>query len=162
MTTTSQRSASSLHRPSGFAGRGWIALLSLVVGLVLWLPTEASAQSGFVLVAHPDVPVDSIEVDTASKIFLQKERRWSDGTTIHPVTLAVSDVREEFAQVVHNRSELDLRKHWQRQIFTGRGSPPLERPSNAAVLEYVRSTPGAIGYISSGARTSGVKVLQLR
>ncbi|MDY7093485.1 MAG: phosphate ABC transporter substrate-binding protein [Acidobacteriota bacterium] len=106
--------------------------------------------------------MSSIDVDTASKIFLQKERRWSDGTTIHPVTLAVSEVREEFSQAVHNRSELDLRKHWQRQIFTGRGSPPLERPSDAAVLEYVRTTPGAIGYISSGTRASGVKVLQLR
>jgi ABC-type phosphate transport system substrate-binding protein len=149
-------------QPSWAAGHCWVALLGILVGLTLLTPTTASAQSGFVVVAHPDVPVSSIDMDMASKIFLQKERRWSDGTTIHPVTLAVSEVREEFAQVVHHRSELDLRKHWQRQIFTGRGSPPLERPNDAAVLEYVRSTPGAIGYISPGARANGVKVIQLR
>ena len=40
--------------------------------------------------------------------------------------------------------------------------PPLERTTDAEVLEYVPSTPGAIGYVSAGAELGAqVKVLSV-
>ena len=36
------------------------------------------------------------------------------------------------------------------------------RASDDEVLAFVRATPGAIGYVSAGASTSGVKVITVR
>ena len=36
------------------------------------------------------------------------------------------------------------------QIFSGRANPPPARASDADVLTYVRSNPGAIGYVAGG------------
>jgi len=44
-------------------------------------------------------------------------------------------------------------------IFSGKGIPPPEKPYDADVVAFVRETPGAVGYVSSGADTSSVKVV---
>lgn len=138
------------------------ALASVAVMVTLFAAPPADAQDRFVLVAHADVPVDSIEREVLSQAFLQKSVRWSDGTPIRPVSLNVQRVRETFAQAVLGKSDLELKKYWQRQIFTGRGSPPPDRSTDEEVLDFVRQTPGAVGFVSAGTRTTGVKVLQLR
>jgi hypothetical protein len=50
----------------------------------------------------------------------------------------------------------------QQRIFAGRGLPPPELESDEAVLRYVRSRPGAVGYVSERAELGGVKVLGVR
>ena len=48
-----------------------------------------------------------------------------------------------------------VESYWQQQIFAGKEVPPAAKPSDEEVLAYVRSTPGAIGYVSAGASTTG-------
>ncbi|MCB1054509.1 MAG: hypothetical protein KDD11_03235 [Acidobacteria bacterium] len=139
--------------------------MALVTALLFVIaPIARAAQYRFVLVANRSVPVESLDRSEVSDIFLSQEAHWSDGSVVKPVTLRTAEVREEFAKVIHGKDDLQLRKHWQRQIFTGRGSPPPERPSDEALLDYVARTPGAIGYVSANARidSSSVKVVALR
>jgi hypothetical protein len=42
-----------------------------------------------------------------------------------------------------------IAEFWRQQIFSGRNVPPVEKASDSEVLEFVRSNPGAIGYVSS-------------
>jgi hypothetical protein len=141
----------------------WIPKVVLVAVLlsILVATFPATAGPNFLLVAHEDVPGVSIDQNTAAKAFLHRGARWDNGLPIRPVTLATQEVREEFARVIHGKTDLELRKHWQRQVFTGRSSPPLERPNDEAVLDYVRHTPGAIGFVSLDAEPAGVKILHL-
>lgn len=147
--------------PAGARAALWAGCIALLLGLAPW---AGAAQYRFVLVANRSVPVDSLERSEVAAIFLSQNAHWDDGSAVKPVTLRTSDVREEFAQVVHGKDDLALRKHWQRQIFTGRGTPPPERPNDEAILDYVARNPGAIGYVSSGAKidTSAVKIVALR
>jgi len=62
---------------------------------------------------------------------------------------------------VHQRRVQAVLHYWQQQVFSGRGHPPPVLPSDAAVIEYVARTPGAIGYVSSGIRLTTVKPLRL-
>jgi hypothetical protein len=39
--------------------------------------------------------------------------------------------------------------------------PPPEKASDAEIVAFVRDTPGAIGYVWSGADASGVKVVAI-
>ena len=48
--------------------------------------------------------------------------------------------------------------YWNTQYFQG-VSPPYVLASEDAVLEFVATTPGSIGYVSTRALNGGVKVL---
>ena len=52
-----------------------------------------------------------------------------------------------------------VNSYWQQQVFSGRASPPVVKPSDAEVVAYVAATPGAIGYVAADATVAGVKVL---
>ena len=52
-----------------------------------------------------------------------------------------------------------VKSYWNQQIFSGRDVPPVEKKSDAEVLTFVRSTPGAIGYVSDAAAVDGVRVV---
>ena len=64
-----------------------------------------------------------------------------------------------FSQEILGRSLDMVESHWQAQVFSGRGTPPTGVANDQAVLDFVRRTPGAVGYVSRGASTSGVKVI---
>lgn len=105
----------------------------------------------FVVVVHIDNPVDSISSDELSRIFLKKIRQWESGRTIQVVEQrAAARVRAAFTEEIHRRSVPAVAAYWQQQIFSGRAVPPPERSSDNDILDYVRSSRDAIGYISAG------------
>ena len=56
-------------------------------------------------------------------------------------------MREEFSRAIHGKSLAYVTRYWHRVIFAGRGVPPDELASDAAVIELVKNQRGAIGYI---------------
>ena len=145
-------------------------LRSLSLAVFGWMlvalgPLADGQQQAFMVIAHSTLDESSLPKEGLSDYFLKKKTKWPDGSEIHPVDLNIRDVREAFSKEVHKRSFSAIKKYWQRQIFTGRGTPPLEKASVADVLDYVSSTPGAIGYLPSGTRLPAgdlVKVIELR
>jgi ABC-type phosphate transport system substrate-binding protein len=144
-------------------------LLLVPCGLVLLsAPPGALAAAnppagGFRLVVHPEVDAPALARKLVADMFLKKTTRWPDGTPVAPVDLRFgSSVRERFSQQVLLRSAFAVRNYWQQRIFTGRGVPPPELDSDEAVVRYVQSRRGAVGYVSESAATSGVKVVGVR
>jgi len=118
--------------------------------------------AGFKVVAHPSVPVASLSRIALSAAFLKKTEKWPDGTPVVPVDQAHdSPLRETFSRGVHERSVAMIDAFWQKQVFSGRATPPLTKAGDAEVVAYVRSIPGAIGYVSTGADSSGLKEIRL-
>jgi hypothetical protein len=84
-----------------------------------------------------------------SDIFLKKVTFWDDKQMIYPVDLSDHlPLRKQFSEEIHNRPLSAVKNYWQQMIFSGRGVPPLELPSEAAVIDYVLKHTNAIGYIS--------------
>ncbi|MEM8934744.1 MAG: hypothetical protein AAGE94_26345, partial [Acidobacteriota bacterium] len=105
------------------------------------------AVEGFLLVAHPDVPVRSIDRVDLSAIFLKKVDQWADGTAVTLLEpLRESPTHETFAREVHGRSVRAIGAYWQRMIYAGQATPP-EALEQHELLQRVASTPGAIGYV---------------
>ncbi len=136
-------------------------LLAVLVTAPFFGPGAVEAQ-GFQVVAHSSVPVSEITKSELSRVFQKRSNR-IQGTAVVPVDLGRdSAVRESFSQAVHGRSASAIESFWQQQVFSGREVPPDQMASDAAVLAFVNSTPGAIGYVSSGASVSGgAKVLRI-
>jgi ABC-type phosphate transport system substrate-binding protein len=118
----------------------------------------------FRVVVHKANPVSSLTRAELSAIFMRRVRSWPDGTEIRPVDhRAEARVRERFSWTVHGKSVAYVIRYWQRLIFAGRGIPPPEVRSGAAVMELVRANRGAIGYVDGTTPLGGdLKVIEVR
>lgn len=136
--------------------------LRLAMGCALLVMTcgVTFAQQGFQVIVHEANPTTLLNTDELSDLFLKKKARWKNGNTVDPVDQAVgSEVRAKFSDAVHRRSTASVKSFWQRQIFSGSGTPPVELENDSAVIAYVRDHPNAVGYVSNQASLSGVKSL---
>ncbi len=138
--------------------------LSAAVGLLLLLggAEQLSAQA-YQVVVNAGNSVASMTARDLSRVFQKKTTRWDNGQTVIPVDLSEnSSVRAAFSRGVHGKSVSALKAYWQRQIFSGRGVPPVEKVSNTEVLQYVAANASAIGYVSANVTVGrGVKVIQV-
>lgn len=120
----------------------------------------AAQERDYVVIVHPDNVSSTLDKDKVSQLLLKKSSRWDDGRSAEPIDLdAKSPVREALSRDVHGRSVNSIKSYWQRQIFSGRSVPPPEARSDAEVVSWVASRPGAIGYVSPSASLSGVKAV---
>lgn len=81
-----------------------------------------------------------------SLIFLRKKQFWQGGTRIHPVNLhAEHPLRLYFSKTVLGNLPNEQADYWNGLYFHGI-TPPYSVQSEEAVLRYVATTKGAIGY----------------
>lgn len=128
-----------------------------VIGVVLGalgalLPARplAAQRVEYHVIVNAANPITTISRDDLSRIFLKQMTRWPEGGGIAAADLAPnSPVRERFTRDVHGRSVSAIRAYWHRQIFTGHAVPPVERASDAEMLEFVARDTNAIGYVSA-------------
>ena len=143
----------------------YAALLSaLLTTAVLMAADEAAPapQAGFRVIVHPKNPIKDSARQFIADAFLKKVTLWPDDSAIRPVDLRPnSTTRIDFTRDVLRRSIQAVRAYWQQRIFSGRGCPPVELESEEAVVTYVLSHPGAIGYISETVDPRGAKALPL-
>jgi ABC-type phosphate transport system substrate-binding protein len=139
------------HRTTTVLGASVIAMLA-----------AGGEAAGFKVVVHSSVPVATLSRAAVSNAFLKRTEKWPDGSSIVPVDQAHdSPVRQAFSKEILERSVAMVDAFWQRQVFSGHGTPPLTRATDAEVVAYVRSVPGAIGYVSAGADTTGVREIRV-
>lgn len=135
--------------------------LALLLSLCPSAPTPAQ-EAGFRVVIHPDNPTTVMSRDKVADLFLKRTRKWPDGTAVKPVDLPYkSPVRGTFCETVLGRSVAQVRSYWQQRIFSGRGLPPPEEATDAAVLTFVRAERGGVGYVSARTPTGDLRVLRV-
>ena len=162
--THSHKAMRSAHRRSRWRGAFMLAAAWLVLGSLAYGGARAAEPSaGFRVIVHLANPVTSLSTDALRQIFLKQKTRWEDGEAIKPVDLGLqSAVRDEFSREVLARSVQAVRSYWLQRIFSGGYVPPPELHSDQAVIEYVRSNRGAVGYVSALADVSSAKVIIVR
>ena len=139
-----------------------ITLLTFCMIVILALISGQSLAQSYKVIVNQNSSVSSLTKDQISKLFLKKVTRFTDGTTALPVDLVSdSSVRQAFSEDIHGQSVASVRKYWQKQIFSGRGVPPTEKPNDQEVIAYVAANPGAIGYVSASTQTGSVKVISV-
>lgn len=162
--TLSPKVTRSTYRRSRWRGAFAVAAMCAALSLMADGGAQASGNAvSFKVVVHPANPVTSLRADVVRQVFLKQRVRWDDGEAIKPVDLAFqSEVRAEFSSEVLARSVQAVRSYWLQRIFSGGHVPPPELHSDQAVIDYVASNRGAVGYVSAGADASRVKVVQVR
>ena len=126
------------------------------------LATPLAAQE-FKVIVNAANPITEIAAAALGKIFLKEALGFPGGGNATPVDLGKSSpVRAAFSKRVIGRPVSAIETYWQQQIFSGKEIPPAAKSSDDDVIVFVKSTPGAIGYVSAGASTAGVKVVVVK
>lgn len=136
---------------------------AILIGIIFCvsLTGYASAQE-FKVIVNSSNPVASLTQKEVSAYFLKKKTKWGDGTNVSPVDLnSTSSTRMSFSEEIHEKSVSSVKAYWQQSVFSGKAVPPTEKSSDGEIISYVKSNAGAIGYVSSGAGTNGVKVISV-
>lgn len=144
------------------AGALLLALAVLAAGVGMpkaW----AAAPRTVVVIVNAERPATSLPRDFVAAAFLKKTTVWEDGSSLRPVDLRPeAAIRATFSQQILERPLEAVRIFWEQRIFSGRDIPPPELDTEQAVVQYVASHPGAIGYVSSGTPLTGVKAVEIR
>lgn len=133
------------------------------LGLLLVASGVSAQEPAFRVIVNTAHPATTIRRAQLVDVFLKKVNRWGDGSVIQPVDLSTkSPVRVAFSKDGLGQSVDAVVNYWQRQILSGRERPPIVKSSDDEVVAYVGSTPGGIGYVSSGATlTDKVKAIKV-
>jgi len=133
-----------------------VAVFLLLASTGVWAQTRS-----YKVIVNPSNPLVSISRDNVSRIFLKKTPKFPNGLTASPVDLPVSSsIRESFSKEVHGKPSSAVDAYWQQLIFSGRDIPPAQK-NESGVIEFVKSNENGVGYVSAGADTTGVKVVNV-
>ena len=123
--------------------------------------TAISAEAGVKIVVNSSNTASSITKARAADLFLKRVTRWDNGKAVTPVDLSEKNgERGTFSVDLLGKEVSWVKSYWQKMIFSGRSTPPVELSSQAEVLDFVRNNADAIGYVSDNAALpQGVKAL---
>ena len=157
-----------LQKPHGPSAKrapwAWLFLLGLLTAMVVApRAVDAADAAELRIVVHPSNAMRSAAPSFLADAFLKKVTRWPSGETIRPLDqVPASPVRRLFSRSILKKTVTAVRSYWQQRIFSGRDVPPPELDSDAAVIAYVERNPGAVGYVSSGAKLGTARELQVQ
>jgi ABC-type phosphate transport system substrate-binding protein len=130
------------------------------LGLGLSILLGGAVMADMVAVVSSKNPLTSLTKSQVADIFLGKTARFPDGTLAVPIDQEEgSAARDEFYAAFAGKSPAQIKSHWTKIIFTGRGQPPMAASGSAEVRRLLAKNPQAISYIERSAVDSSVKVL---
>jgi ABC-type phosphate transport system substrate-binding protein len=131
--------------------------------LTLLAAAAPAAAQEVVAVVSARSPITTLNPEQVADIFLGKASRFPDGTQAVPIDQTEeSDVRDKFYALYAGKSPSQVKAHWAKIVFTGRGHPPKQVQSNAEAKKAIADNPRAIGYIDARSVDTSVRVLAAR
>jgi ABC-type phosphate transport system substrate-binding protein len=132
-----------------------------VAGLAL-CAASAAVKADVVVVVATSSPVKTLARNQVADIFLGKTSRFPGGGQATPIDQTEdSPTRDEFYTTFTGKSASQLKAHWSKIIFTGRGQPPQAVSSSAEVKKRVAENPDTIGYIDTREVDGSVRALPI-
>ncbi len=141
--------------PHKNAGSIPIILLLLAALLVICFPPLGHA--GTVVIGHPGL--EAMDRTVVGRIYTGRTVQ-INGNSLQPVNLQAGDAkRAGFLAAVLQQSDDEYVAYWIVRRAIGKGTPPPELSTAQAVIDFVRSTNGAVGYIDDADLLPGLNVL---
>jgi ABC-type phosphate transport system substrate-binding protein len=127
---------------------GWF-----IIAMILSVSAEP-----FVLITHPQNPIDTLTRSQVRMIYLKKRRFWNDTKLVALNLPPNNTLRNTFENKILKMNATQLDNYWVRAHYKGQ-CPPYRVESLKSMLLFVKKVKGAIGYIPKSEVGSGVKVI---
>ncbi len=131
----------------------------LLVSALLLAFAAVSGAAEIAVIVNKDNG-NAVDRAMVEKIYKGDLTQWPDGGRIEVLDLPEnSDVRASFTSSLYGKSVTSLKAIWAVKLYSGRGTPPREEPSEREVKNTVSSGRNAIGYIKAADVDGSVKVI---
>lgn len=137
-----------------------LSAISLVAAMLL-LGSAAPAAAEIIIIANNNVSVSSLDASSLRDIYLGKKIFWDKKNKIMTSMLKSGKTHDDFLSRYIGKTAEQFANYWNRLVFTGSATPPVSFKTEQEIVDYVRKTDGAIGYVDSGTSNSGVKVIRV-
>jgi ABC-type phosphate transport system substrate-binding protein len=122
-----------------------------------------TARAEVVVVVSAENPVESLSRAELADIYLGRMTRFPNGESVVPVDQReTSPTHHEFYSRYLGRTPAQIKAHWSKLIFSGRGQPPRTVAGDKAVAEFVAGNHHAIGYLAVDYLSAGLVDKRLR
>lgn len=116
--------------------------------MVLMLVSPVGAAELAVIV-NADNPAIELSAADVRNYYLKRTPVWHNGEKVRPVDLqAGGPARESFLARVLGVSEEDFVRYWLERQYANADKPPTRVGDDAAVIKFVGTLKGAIGFVS--------------
>lgn len=135
------------------------------IGIAASGPSELFASSGsageVIVICNDSVTASSLSKDDIQEIFLGRKTRWDDGQKITLAILKEGPTNDLFLNEYVEKTPSQFLNYWKKQAFTGRGRVPDTFSTPEELADFVKKTPGAIGYIPPNAYQNQFKSITI-
>ncbi|MBV5310475.1 hypothetical protein [Chromatium okenii] len=118
--------------------------------------SQATADK-VLIIGHSDLP--KLDGVTIEKLFTGRIIEINGQPAIVVNVAPGSPTRQQFFATFLSKDEDQYRAYWVVRRFIGKGTPPKEFATSREIIDFVKSQPGGIGYISAVDRTPELNVL---
>ncbi|MFZ6850195.1 phosphate ABC transporter substrate-binding protein [Undibacterium sp. RuRC25W] len=106
------------------------------------------AQAEVVVIVSTKNSTKSLSIEQVADIFLGKNASFPKGTRATPLDQnETSAARDKFYLQVSGKTSSQMKAHWAKMLFTGRGQPPVESGDSSEIKRLVANNPELVGYI---------------
>ena len=122
--------------------------LLIVLPLLVLSVAPGVAAADVVAVVSAKSPVGALSKSQVADIFLGRATRFPGGSVAVPIDQSDgTPAHDEFYTRFADKSPAQLRSHWAKVIFTGRGQPPRAVASELEVKKLLAQNPLVIAYV---------------
>lgn len=137
-------------------------LLNFVCLGLLLVGSMVEANAEVVLVVAKDSPIESLSRHEVNDIFMGSATRLPRVGKVTPLDRGEDNLRAEFYKAYIGKDLPQVKAHWAKFIFTGRGYPPKAVTSLAELKQALQTNPNAIGYVTSESVDGSMKVVSVK
>ena len=123
----------------------------LLAALLLMASTAAIPQNSALaveVIVSPSLAKVTLDRNLLRAVFTMRVREWPDGTPVRVFVLPDDNpLSDQFYREQLGMYSYVLRRAWDRMVFTGTGFAPTVVRSEKEMIDRVRDTPGAIGFV---------------
>jgi ABC-type phosphate transport system substrate-binding protein len=126
-----------------------LAVCSVSAGEAFDHPLLAQKTDPIVMVVNKGNPADALSKGDAKKLLLGQTVNWPSGATVTVVMRPQQSAdRVSVLQKLSGMTEAEYTRYEMQVMFTGRTAVAVQsEPSAAAIKSYVKSNPGAVGFL---------------
>lgn len=130
----------------------------------MWLLGPAlAAQAEIIVVAHDACPIDTLSKPQIADIYLGRTTHLPGVGAIIPLDIGNDqELRDSFYRRITGKNAAQIRAHWARMYFTGRGVQPREVEDNHELKTLMTAHRNMIGYIRKTEAAPSLKVLYVQ
>jgi ABC-type phosphate transport system substrate-binding protein len=115
------------------------------------------------IVVNQSVPVGEYSLNKTRAIFTMRQRFWPNGKNIKVFVLADNNpLHKNFTKNNLNMFPHQLRRVWDRMVFSGTGRAPMILNTEEEMLDKISNTPNAIGYLNSSTENEKIRLFEFQ